>query len=145
MEQTLSDNLFDAIASRRDPLQQVRLGSFERLRFNVDASVLIAPAYEWESVQAAIRTALQDAFSYDEREFGQPVSAAEVIRVIHATQGVVAVDLNELVLTGDDSNSATSLAVVLQAARARWECPEILPAQLLLINAAGIQLTEMQP
>ena len=78
----------------------------------------------------AIQQALAETFSFVKRAFGQPVTAAELLSVIHQVPGVIAVLLNA--------------PAVLPALTARRENGEILPAQLLLINESGIHL-DMKP
>lgn len=151
-------NLFAAIASRREPLQPVRLSSFMLLQFDMAARVLIDAAYEWGSVEAELRHELDETFSFHNRQFGQPVSAAEVLRVMHAVSGVVAVDLDVLQFSessvasgasvdpgsptdGDDGTPSFS-NIVLQARSARLAGSDIQPAELLLIHTDGLQLRE---
>ena len=43
-----------------------------------------------------VETSLRDSFSFDARDFGQPVSQSEVIAVIQSVPGVTAVDLDKL-------------------------------------------------
>ena len=49
-----------------------------------------------DDVIEAVRTGLLAAFSFDARDFGQPVSLDEVVAVIHRVPGVVAVDVDAL-------------------------------------------------
>jgi len=135
-------NLLDAIDAARDPLRELRLASFDRLTFDLAAKVLIDDAYIWENVQADIEDALLEAFDFKERAFGQPVTAAEIIYLIHQIEGVIAVDIDGLALTGVTS---PPFSPVLRARVATYDpaTGEILEAQLLLINESGITLTEM--
>jgi predicted phage baseplate assembly protein len=145
---SLYQNLVAAIDAARDPLQELRVGSHQPLLFSVAAKVLIERAYRFEDVQAWIEAALIAAFSFERRAFGQPVTAAKVVRVMHGVDGVVAVDLDGLALsTGSDETPPTTLSTVLpaQTARPSPDGSGILPAQLLLINEFGITITEMTP
>ncbi len=54
----------------------------------IQASVHLLPDYQIESVEPEIRTALLDAFSFEQRELGQPVFQSEVISVIQGVEGV---------------------------------------------------------
>jgi hypothetical protein len=58
---------------------------------------------------------------------------------------VVAVDLDQLLLSTDDPVVADPRATALPAFGARWDAATraALPAELLLINPAGIVLEEM--
>ena len=66
--------------------------------FRVAADLSVDPAYEAGQVLQAVEVeaAVRSAFSYDARQFGQPVAESEVVATVQAVAGVVAVDLNEL-------------------------------------------------
>ncbi|HLF28953.1 MAG TPA: putative baseplate assembly protein [Anaerolineae bacterium] len=130
-----------ALDAARDPVQPVRVESFQPLFFNLSARVLTDSRFEAAKVLAEIENALRTAFSFQQRTFGQAVTSAEVLTVIQKVPGVVATDLDALYLVTDPPE----LAAVLQAATARWDAPsgEIQPAQLLLIHPAGVTLTEL--
>jgi hypothetical protein len=142
----LHENLLKAIEGARDPFCKMVLASYESLVFVLKASVLKDEAYLWPTVKGDIEKALLDAFSFARREFGQAVTAAEVLHVMHTIKGVKAVDLDELyhkvpsaaAPVGDLLNS------VLPARPARYEKAQerILAAQLLLVDKKGIHLTE---
>lgn len=143
----LYTNLVKAIHSVRDPVQQVRVDSFQPLFFNLKAKVLIDPRHTAETVLADADSALQAAFAFEQRAFGQPVTAAEVVSVIQKVPSVVAVDLDKLYLVTDASGPAqTRPASILPAARAHWpRGGQLQLAQLLLINPIGITLEEIKP
>ena len=145
-DSSLFQNLFAAIDAARDPLQEVRLGSYQKLFFSVQAKVLSDPAYRFADVKSQIEAALLAEFGFDQRAFGQSVTAAEVVSTIHSVAGVKAVDLDGLAQsTGSDGAVAVTLATILPGLTARpvGNTGVILPAQLLLINSAGIALTEI--
>ena len=121
-------HLVAAIDAARDPTAEVQVDKFEPQTFNVKATVLYDAHYLPDDVQANIKDALKQAFSWDRRAFAQPVTAAEVVSVIHTVNGVVAVDLD-------------APASVLTAQIARRQGGDILRAQLLTINTSGINLT----
>lgn len=135
-------NLLDAIEDARDPLREVRVDNFEELTFSLKAKVLIDAAYVWETVKANIEAALLTEYAFEERAFGQPVTAAEIIATIHRIEGVEAVDLDKLRI---DRAGEPPFLPVLGAQVATYDpaANQILPAQLLLINPTGITLTEM--
>ena len=93
------DELYDSIEAARDPATGFEVESFAPLMFSLQADVLIDDAYDWETLDSQIQDALIEGFSFDKRDFGQPVTGAEVVQVIHSIDGVVAVDLNELYIT----------------------------------------------
>lgn len=178
----LYQKLEAAIDDARDPTAEVQIDSYERLTFNLAATVQRDARYLSEDVQAAIETALLEAFSFEQRTFGQPATAAEIMQVMHQVEGVVAVDLNALYSVEPETGTLITigiidglrrpgfslpdiggrlnpvplpgidirqlvlpdrpkLAAVLPAQIARLEDDEVKPAQLLLIDEEGIDLT----
>ena len=123
----------------RDPNQRVQLDSAAAQQFNVEAKVLIDARYQPEKVLPVIRDRLLTTFAFAVRQFGQGVTAAEVIAVIQSIPGVVAVDLDALYRLGTPKN----LRDVLPAEVARWDdvAQIVHPARLLLINPQEIVLT----
>jgi predicted phage baseplate assembly protein len=149
----LLKNLRNAIAGARDPLRAVEIGTFQLRYFDVAAYIQIAPAYLWEDVKGQIESGLINAFSFAARGFGQPATAAEVVNVIHNTPGVVAVDLERFYLIDELGQPVGALLssvlptqpVRLNPDRTASGAQRFLPAELVLINPAGITLTEMTP
>ena len=126
----LYESLLTALDLRRNQLQRVELAPFEPSFFNVDATIIINAVYDAETVAEAVRSALVASFSFVNRHFGQTVTASEVISIIQNTEGVIAVDLNELYY----SDAEASRQVQLPALTARWTEGAAEAAQLLLIN-----------
>jgi hypothetical protein len=66
-----------------------------RLRALVIAARLkLDPAYLWEKVAPAVRTALLDRFGFARRDLGQGIARSEVVSAIQAVPGVVFSDLD---------------------------------------------------
>jgi hypothetical protein len=132
-------NLVKAIDAMRDPVARVRerviVDSFSLQTFSIQAGIIIDARYLAEDVMARAEADLKRTFSFENRNFGQFVTAAEVLAVIQAVEGVIAVDLDKLE-RDDAPKVGTSFTAVLQAERARIdkETGEILPAELLLLN-----------
>jgi hypothetical protein len=143
----LYGNLVSAIDAQRDPVHPVEVASYEPRRFHIEASVLVDPRLVSADVLARVAGALRDAFAFAERAFGQPVTAAEVMKVMQEVEGVVAVDLDRLV--PDDPplppESEQPVAVLRAGSAYVREDGSAAPAELLLINPAGISLKEMAP
>ena len=101
---------------------------------------MINSRYQADRVIGAIRSALLQTFSFDQREFGQAVTASEIIATIQGIDGVVAVDLDTLYRRGFSKILNQSLV----ALEARWDAQtnQVYPAQMLLLDAAGIALLE---
>jgi hypothetical protein len=97
-----------------------------------------------DDVIAAAKAALLTAFGADARELGQPVTAAEIIACIQAVQGVVAVDLDALMVLGEEG---AGIPAGLPAYGARWNATtrSMMPAELLRISPDALDITEMTP
>ncbi|MEE8058314.1 MAG: hypothetical protein V3T17_10830 [Pseudomonadales bacterium] len=134
----LYDNLRDTIESVRSPGQILNISSYTSRQFNLSAKLLIDENYIAESVSMAVTSDLQTVFALSQRDFAQAVTAADVIQVIQAVDGVLAVDL-DLLYDADDSESFNP---ILTAETARVDDDEIKAAELLTINPAGIQLQD---
>jgi ligand-binding sensor domain-containing protein len=138
-ETSLYENLVAAIENVRDPLQPVQVDSYESLRFNIAAKLLIDPRYLPAKVLAQVTALLKNRFAFEQQNFGRALTAAEVIATIQSIGGVVAVDLDAL----HRLDKPRSLEQSLPAASATWDAVNnrILPAQLLTLNPAGISLS----
>lgn len=92
--------LIEAIDNARDPIVDLMPGviveNYAPVFFHMEATVLFDAACIAERVQAEIEAELREFFAFDKRAFGQPVTAAEIIGIIHRVKGVVAVDLDAL-------------------------------------------------
>jgi hypothetical protein len=137
----LYENLVDALDTVRDPAQMVRVDQFDSLLFNLHANLVIDARYIAADVLTEAETALIDAYAFAKRTFGQPVTAAEAITILQGVEGVIAVDLDKLYLTG----ASETLNQILLTDIAHVDNGVIHRAQLLLVNTLGIQLLEVQP
>ena len=135
-------NLEAAINSVRDPGLGFELQSYERIYFDVEATVLIDPRYDSKKLLKAVRAAVLNAFSFPRRSFGQPVTAAEVITVLQGVDGVLATDLDGLAPASADPEQPIPLEQVLTAESARRDGGKFFPAQMLLVNPGRIAITE---
>jgi hypothetical protein len=131
-----------AIQSARDPAERFVVANYEPCAFALSERILVAERFVAADVLSAVRDALMDAFSFEGRDFGQPVTAAEVIAVSQSVDGVVAVDLDELYETEMDEH-AGDLRKSLPSLGARLEDGVLLAAQLRTLDPAGAEITEM--
>ncbi|MFN3335150.1 MAG: putative baseplate assembly protein, partial [Caldilinea sp.] len=157
---TSSDALFlhlrDAIDAARDPAAVVELASFTPLTFRLKATVQYDSRYLEADVRAALEAALRAAFAFATRMFGQPVTAAEIMEVMHSVAGVIAVDLDELAYGVAPPSAPTQKTpgpvkaiqahnvtadALLPAHTAHLVGKTIQPAELLLLDQNGIDLT----
>ena len=149
-------NLRDAIDAARDPAAMVELASFTPLTFRLKATVQYASRYLETDVRTALEAALRAAFAFAQREFGQPVTSAEIMEVVHGVAGVIALDLDELAYVVAPQATATqklqglvkalqprnvTADALLPAHTARVAGKQIQPAELLLLDQNGIELT----
>jgi hypothetical protein len=140
---TLLAHLREAVDSARDTAQPLVIACYEPILFRLQARLSVDPDYLHGKVVAAVKLALQQSYGFEQRSFGQPVYESEVLAVIQGVEGVRAVFLEHLYLRG----TTPQLQAVLLAGCARREQPvagqqgAIQPAQLLLLDPAGIDLT----
>lgn len=136
-------NLRDAIEAAREPTQLAQVGVWTALTFKLESKVLLEEGFLQDKVYTAVRAALLGAFSFERRAFGQGVTKSEVLAAIQGVEGIKAVDLDTLDFA--DSKVHPGPTPPLRASRARWSTAEgrILPAELLTLEASGIELKEM--
>jgi hypothetical protein len=134
---TLLANLRTAIDAARQTDQPVQIDSYRALAFRVEAKLTIDSRYLAADVLALARTALTGAFAFSKRAFAAPVSKSEVLAILQAVQGVVAIDLDALHLSG----TTPSLEAVIRANRALFGAGGIEPAELLVL-APDVVLVE---
>jgi hypothetical protein len=137
----LYKNLRLSMESVRDPGPGVQIASFVPLTFNVQAKLLVTHGYLTDKVQAAVTSAVLDAFSFHRRAFGQALTKSELYSVMQGVEGVDAVDLDKLYL----SSKVATLESRLPARTAGWDQTNttVRAAELLLVNPREIKLTEM--
>jgi hypothetical protein len=141
----LYQTLVQAIELVHDPVQTFLVAGFQQITFNLTAGILIdTPTFLASDVMAAALTALTKAFSFANRAFAQAVTAAEILALLQAIPGVIAVDLTQLYLTSDSTGpSQTEPQAFLTASPAQFVNGAIQPAQLLLLNPLGAAVTEI--
>lgn len=69
---------------------------------NVDLNVFVSvrPLYNREAVRAAVQSAIEDVFKYDNVDFGKRISIGDVYRAGLAVEGVSYITVNEMYETG---------------------------------------------
>jgi predicted phage baseplate assembly protein len=88
-------NLIAALRRFGDPLLPLTVQSFGDVHFALRAAVKIAADAEADKVLAAAAAALQAAYGFDGRDFGQPATIDEAVAVIQGVAGVIAVDIQQ--------------------------------------------------
>lgn len=136
---SLYTHLRAAIDAARDPGIPVVLQGHTQAYFRLKARLLVDEGYIFEEVKAAVESLLLETFAFGPRSFGQPVTAAELIRSLQQVPGVVAADLDNLYRDGDPPSNPPLLAAVT----ARRSGNTYLPAEILVIHPFGLEITEM--
>lgn len=129
-------------AATASPSVPVQVGSFELLYFQLAATLVIDTDYiaQQQDIIANVTSTLSSAFSFNMRDFAQRVSLSEVFAVIQRVANVVAVKIELLYFKGQNP----TLNQLLPAKAGRLEHGQLLPAQLLLINAEGDQAIDLR-
>ncbi|MDB4923277.1 putative baseplate assembly protein [Mucilaginibacter sp.] len=136
----LYTNLVKALLNSGDPNIPLTVKSYNPVFFRLEAKVQIDPAYIAKNVLNNIEVSLRDKFSFKQRQLGQLVSQSEVIATIQQVNGVVAVDLDKLYRSDDNSLALNNL---LKSASPLQGGENIIAAELLTIDFRPIQLTQM--
>ncbi len=136
----LHENLRDGIDSARDTTTRLLLDTYAPLYFRVKVRLRVNPDYLPDKVVKAVISALKDAYQFSKRLFGQSVSRSEILALVQGIEGVDAGYLDALYLTGQNETKSDRLA----SRRARWEGDKVMPAELLLIDPAGISVEEIK-
>ncbi|MBS0445358.1 MAG: putative baseplate assembly protein [Proteobacteria bacterium] len=140
-------NLQQSIAGASDPAQRFVAAAYVQRYFTLSAQLAVDPRYRFADVQAAVQAAVLSAFGFDARDLGQSVTAAEIMALVHTVPGVVAIDIVELLPYADDAQAVGASLDAVPAFGARYDTATKTqtPAELLLVNPAGVTLTEMTP
>lgn len=125
-------NLLAAMRQAGDGTVTVALGTYTPVTFTLAATITTDPARDALAVLAAVQAAVQAAFSFDARDFMQPVYRSEVIAVMQAVPGVVALTLDGLAYSGDPLVGAQPDALV--AAAPKLGAGGLLGAELLTLQ-----------
>ncbi|NJP11715.1 MAG: putative baseplate assembly protein [Leptolyngbyaceae cyanobacterium RU_5_1] len=135
-----SDVYKNLIASMRrfsDPHVPLQVQSYRRAFFRLQANVKIDPDYLPERVLSAIEQAVRSRFSFDVRDFGQPVVLSDVVATIQSVLGVVAVDVDQLHRLDEPPTRRDRL--IAQAPRP-GDNQTTLAAELLLLAPAPLDV-----
>jgi hypothetical protein len=117
----LYQNLLAALRAAGDPDLPLRVDLRELKALMLSANIKLLPDFEWESVVAAVRAQVLDAFGFDRRALGQPALLCEVVAAI---QGVLGVDYVDV-----DAFGAVSQAASAPQRRAASDTPVSLLTQ----------------
>lgn len=96
----LYENLLLSMNTAGDPSTPMQVRSYRPALFKLAATVKVDSDYQSDTVLDAVKKVLRSHFSFGERAFGQPVTLSEVIAVIQAVEGVIAVNVTKLYRSG---------------------------------------------
>lgn len=131
----LYKNLLSAMQKAGDPYVPIRVESYRRALFRIAVRVKVNPDYRSEQVLAAVERSLRSHFSFNARDFGQPIMLSEVMAVIQAVCGVQAVDVDKLYRHGEEAKLNSGLAA---AAPQAGTSGAVSAAELLLLDPAPL-------
>jgi len=132
----LRGKLLEALRQFGDPNAPLEVKSYEPRFFRLAATLQVAPDYLPEKVVAEVEALLRDSFSFDAREFGQPVHQSEVIGLIQNVGGVVSVTVEEFYR----SDQAAGVEPRLPAARPQLGGDKLFAAELLTLDPRPVQI-----
>ncbi len=134
-------NLLAAMRAAGDATVPLHIASFEQRFFRLRAKVKVHEDYLDETVLKEVENRLRRHFSFDAREFGQPVTLSEVIADIQRTAGVVAVDVDELYRT--DEAVTPALHARLPAAQPLAGTEQVTASELLTLEPGPLDIKVM--
>jgi hypothetical protein len=129
------ENLLQAMRGADDATLAVTLCSHVPVTFTLAATVNPDPTLVGADVLAAVRAALLSAFSFDARQFAQPVFASELVAVVQDVPGVVSMTLDGFARTGDP---LTPPADFVRAAAPTLGSAGLVGAQLLTLESGSL-------
>ncbi|HUF60480.1 MAG TPA: putative baseplate assembly protein [Verrucomicrobiales bacterium] len=129
-------NLVESLSLHGDPNVLLEVHSYRKRLFRVSGTVGLEPGRLVEDVEPRVEEKLRERFSFDAREFGQPVALSEVIAAIHEVEGVKWVDIDALHPSDEPAQPHAVLAAAFPGAGAE----ELLPAELLTLDPAPLDL-----
>jgi hypothetical protein len=142
MTSDLYQNLVQALHQYGDPYLPIQVQVRVLKLLVISTGIKIQSGYAWESVEAAVRAALLDAFSFPSRDLGQSAFLSEAISVMQAIAGVSYVDVLIFDAVAENSTAAqlaglgNTLALnnFVQANLARTSAAGILAAELVMLT-----------
>jgi predicted phage baseplate assembly protein len=152
-ESELYENLSNAIRTYSDPSIVVSIEEFDKLLFNIEAKVAVSEERKLEEVFAEVIQALLMKFSFESRQFLQPVTLSEVVSTIHTVKGILAADVDYLYVYSKEKRHNEMLPdfilagnIPAAAAKGNQDIYQnrIERDWLLTINPDGIKLSKMQ-
>lgn len=92
----LANNLRGAIDNFRDPAVPVQVVGYDNVRFGLTARLYTDDKRDLEEIREKAAGLLSDSFNFDKGKLAHAVLASDIFVLLHATQGVLGVDLDAL-------------------------------------------------
>lgn len=87
-------SLLGSLKNNSDPFVACATAAYNQAYFKLALRIKRHPDHDIDIVLTDVEAALRQAFSFAERDFGQPVARSEVINVAQQVKGVVGVDVD---------------------------------------------------
>lgn len=132
------NSLLNSLKKNSDPFVACDAASYNVAYFKLALNIKRHPDHELDSVVADVEKALRQAFSFDNRDFGQIVARSEIINVAQQVKGVVGVDVDRF-YRGTSMNLEDRL---VPAAAAVDDNGDGVAAELLLLDPGPFDYLE---
>ena len=129
-DSSLFSSLLTAIQESGDQTVPLILKSYQPRFFRLSAQVKIDPDFLSDKVLADVELKLRDQFSFQSRDFGQPVHQSEIIALIQSVSGVVSVNVTAF----HRSDESPTVHVHLVAAVPAPGGTDLSPAEILMLD-----------
>ena len=133
--------LVSALKNAGDPLVRFEVRAYDEAFFRLGLKIRRHPDHQRDTVSGAVEAALRTSFSFDAREFGQPVALSEIMAVVQGAPGVVAVDVDWF-YRGTSATRENRLVARQPNADASGNG---LPAELLTLAPGPLDLLGVMP
>jgi Baseplate J-like protein len=90
---TTYDELVADLNSRRDPNRALQVRAYAPIPIKLQATIFVSPDYVADDVLAAVQSAVNNYFSFDNLQFGQPIHLSNVYSTLQNVAGIVGADL----------------------------------------------------
>jgi hypothetical protein len=129
-DSSLFSGLLTAIEESGDQTVPLVLKSYQPKFFRLSAQVKIDPDFLADKVLADVEQKLQDRFSFQSRDFGQPVHQSEIIALIQSAGGVVSVNVTAFHRSDESPTVHLHLVATVPAPGGT----DLSPAEILMLD-----------
>lgn len=140
---TVHNALLDAYRKYGDPLVMFDLLSYQPRTFRIGIKVAVDSAYDDEKVLKDVEAALREAYSFEHRDFAQPVALSDVAAKAHGVKGVVAVDIDRLYRDHEPQETVTDHMLLESQTGRSGPSGALLPAEILTLHSAPFDKLEV--